>query len=195
MRTTQTCLRLALLAGLRDLIVISEQPVDDKALQTVIKRLAAGAATDLDRMRRREGKALATHLTGMLANVEKELAQIATRIPQAVREHYDRMKGRIEKLIEPGRADTGRLEQELAAFADRSDVSEEQTRLQSHLQQFREAVKSLDPIGKTLDFLLQEMGRETNTIGSKANDAQIAGHVVRIKGELEKLREQVLNIQ
>ncbi len=186
---------LALLTGLRDLIVVSEQPVDDKALQTAIKRLAAGAATDLDRMRRREGKALAAHLTVMLANVEKELAQIATRIPQAVREHYDRMKGRIEKLIEPGRADTGRLEQELAAFADRSDVSEEQTRLQSHLQQFREAIKSLDPIGKTLDFLLQEMGRETNTIGSKANDAQIAGHVVRIKGELEKLREQVLNIQ
>ena len=112
-----------------------------------------------------------------------------------VREHYDRMKVRIEKLIEPGRADPGRLEQELAAFADRSDVSEEQARLQSHLQQFREALTSRDPIGKTLDFLLQEMGRETNTIGSKANDAQIAGHVVRIKGELEKLREQVLNIQ
>jgi len=186
---------LALLAGLRDLLVITEEPVSDKALQTLIKRLAAGAVTDLDRMRQREGKALAAHLNGLLAGIEKELAQVATRIPQAVQEHYARMKGRIEKLLEPGRADTGRLEQELAAFADRSDVSEEQTRLRSHLQQFRDTMKNRDSIGKTLDFLLQEMGRETNTIGSKANDAQIAGHVVRIKGELEKLREQVLNIQ
>lgn len=186
---------LALLAGLRDLIVVTEQPVDDKALHTLIKRLVAGAVIDLNRMRQREGKALTAHLTGLLATIEKELAQIATRIPQAVREHYDRMKGRIEKLFEPGRADAGRLEQELAVFADRSDVSEEQARLHSHLQQFRDTMKNQDSIGKTLDFLLQEMGRETNTIGSKANDAQIAGHVVRIKGELEKLREQVLNIQ
>jgi len=186
---------LAVLAGLRDLLVVTEEPVSDKALQTLIKRLAAGAVTDLDRMRQREGKALAAHLNSLLTGIEKELAQIATRIPQAVQEHYTRMKGRIEKLLEPGRADTGRLEQELAAFADRSDVSEEQTRLRSHLQQFRDTMKNQDSIGKTLDFLLQEMGRETNTIGSKANDAQIAGHVVRIKGELEKLREQVLNIQ
>jgi uncharacterized protein (TIGR00255 family) len=186
---------LALLAGLRDLLVITEEPVSDKALQTLIKRLAGGAVTDLDRMRQREGKALTAHLNSLLTGIEKELAQIAVRVPQTVQEHYDRMKGRIEKLLEPGRADPGRLEQELAAFADRSDVSEEQTRLHSHLRQFRDTMKSGEGVGKTLDFLLQEMGRETNTIGSKANDAQIAGHVVRIKGELEKLREQVLNIQ
>ena len=105
------------------------------------------------------------------------------------------MKARIAKLADPGRTDASRLEQELAVFADRSDVSEEQARLHSHLEQFRQTMKGGDAIGKTLDFLLQEMGREINTIGSKANDAQIAGHVVRIKGELEKLREQVLNIQ
>ena len=186
---------LALLAGLRDLIVVSEQPVADKSLHSLIKRLATGALIDLDRMRLREGKALTAHLNGMLNDIESELEQVATRIPQAVQEHHVRMKGRIEKLLEPGRADPGRLEQELAVFADRSDVSEEQARLQSHLRQFRETMKSPDPIGKTLDFLLQEMGRETNTIGSKANDARIASHVVRIKGELEKLREQVLNIQ
>ncbi len=186
---------LPLLAGLRELIVVTEQPVSDRALQARIKRLVAGAIADLDRMRRREGKALAAHLAGLLANIEKELAQVATRIPQAVQAHYDRMKERIEKLLAPGRADAGRLEQELAVFADRSDISEELTRLHSHLRQFRDTMKSDEAIGKTLDFLLQEMGRETNTIGSKANDAQIAGHVVRIKGELEKLREQVLNIR
>lgn len=186
---------LALFAGLRDLIVVTEQPVSDKALHARIKRLASGAIIDLDRMRLREGKALTAHLNSLLESIETELEQIATRIPQAVQEHHARMKGRIEKLLEPGRADAGRLEQELAAFADRSDVSEEQARLHSHLQQFRGTMKDPGPIGKTLDFLLQEMGRETNTMGSKANDAQITTHVVRIKGELEKLREQVLNIQ
>lgn len=186
---------LTLFAGLRDLIVVTEQPVSDKALQTLIKRLAAGAVTDLDRMRRREGNALARHLNSLLEAVEGELAQIVTRIPKAVQEHYGRMKGRIEKLLDPGRVDPGRLEQELAVFADRSDVSEEQARLHSHLQQFRQTMKSRDSIGKTLDFLLQEMGREINTIGSKANDAQIAGCVVRIKGALEKIREQVQNVQ
>lgn len=186
---------LALLAGLQDIIVVDEQPVADKALRALITRLLAGALTDLDRMRRREGTALARHLNELLAGIERDLVQIAARIPLAVREHYDRMKERIEKLLEPGRADQGRLEQELAAFADRCDVSEEQARLQSHLRQFRDTMKSQEPVGKTLDFLLQEMGREINTIGSKANDAQIAQHVVRIKGELEKLREQVLNIQ
>lgn len=186
---------LALLAGLRDLIIVTERPVSDKTLHRLIKRLASGAIIDLDRMRLREGKALAAHLTGLLEGVETELGRIAARIPLAVQEHYARMKGRVEKLLEPARADTGRLEQELAAFADRSDVSEEQARMQSHLQQFRETMKSPEPVGKTLDFLLQEMGRETNTMGSKANDAEIATHVVRIKGALEKLREQVLNIQ
>ncbi len=186
---------LSLLAGFRDLVVVTEQPVNDRALQTTIKRLAAGAVADLDRMRRREGKALAGHLNRLLAAVEKELAQIAARIPEAVQEHYARMKARIAKLAEPGRTDASRLEQELAVFADRSDVSEEQTRMQSHLDQFRQTMNDGDAVGKTLDFLLQEMGREINTIGSKANDARIAGHVVRIKGELEKLREQVLNIQ
>lgn len=186
---------LALLAGLRDLIVVSEQPVADKAMHSLIKRLTAGAIIDLDRMRLREGKALTAHLNGMLKGIETELERIATRIPQAVQEHHARMKGRIEKLLEPGRADPGRLEQELAVFADRSDVSEEQARLHSHLRQCRDTMKGPGSIGKTLDFLLQEMGRETNTIGSKANDAQIASHVVRIKGELEKIREQVLNIQ
>lgn len=186
---------VGLLAGLRDIIIVDEQPVADKALRTLIARLVAGAISDLDRMRRREGTALARHLNELLAGIERELAQIAARIPLAVREYYDRMKGRIGKLLQPGQADPGRLEQELAVFADRCDVSEEQARLQSHLRQFRDTMKGQEPVGKTLDFLLQEMGREVNTIGSKANDAQIAQHVVRIKGELEKLREQVLNIQ
>jgi uncharacterized protein (TIGR00255 family) len=105
------------------------------------------------------------------------------------------MKTRVEKLVGTGDVDPGRLHQELAVYADRADISEELTRLRSHLMQFDGALKSQEPVGRTCDFLLQEMGREVNTIGSKAGDAEIAGHVVRIKGELERIREQVQNVE
>ena len=91
--------------------------------------------------------------------------------------------------------DTARLHQELAQFADRCDISEELTRLNSHVEQFSALLTGKDPVGRQLDFLLQEMGREVNTIGSKANDAEISKHVVYVKSELEKIREQVQNIE
>ncbi len=91
--------------------------------------------------------------------------------------------------------DPSRLGQELAVYAERCDVTEEITRLGSHLLQFKRALKTRGSVGKTLDFLLQEMGREVNTIGSKANDTEISMHIVKIKGELEKIREQVQNIE
>ncbi len=101
----------------------------------------------------------------------------------------------MEKLLGGALPDANRLNQELAVYADRSDISEELARLDSHLTQFEGGLKSREPVGKTLDFLLQEMGREVNTIGSKANDADLAMHVVRMKGELEKIREQVQNVE
>ncbi|MES4784640.1 MAG: hypothetical protein C4294_01045 [Nitrospiraceae bacterium] len=112
-----------------------------------------------------------------------------------VQGYFDRMKTRVEKLVGDVDLDMGRLSQELVLYADRCDVTEELTRLGSHLVQFDVALKSREPVGRTLDFLLQEIGREINTIGSKANDADIAAHVVRVKGELEKIREQVQNIE
>jgi uncharacterized protein (TIGR00255 family) len=112
-----------------------------------------------------------------------------------VREAYDRMKERVKLLMEGEPPDVPRLHQELAIFADRSDISEELVRLESHMLQFDHSLRSKESIGKTLEFLLQEMGREVNTIGSKANDADIAALVVRMKAELEKLREQVQNVE
>ena len=186
---------VSLVAGMKDVLYVTEEPVDDSGLQTLIKKLAAGALADLDRMRRREGKALAAHLEALLRTLEQDRQAVAVRVPQAQQEHLARMRARVEKLLESGRADDGRLEQELAILADKSDISEEIARLDSHLAQFRQTLKVAAPAGKTLDFLTQEMGREINTMGSKANDSQLSQHVIRMKGGLEKIREQTQNVE
>ncbi|WP_447972252.1 YicC/YloC family endoribonuclease [Nitrospira sp. Kam-Ns4a] len=186
---------LALVAGLRELVSVVDQPADSRPLARLVGRLAKGALADLDAMRRREGTALARDLRRRLQTVRAEVRLISARSPQVVREAFERMKARVEKLLAPRAVDEGRLHQELAVFADRCDVSEELTRLESHLAQFDGALGSREAVGRTLDFLLQEMGREINTVGAKANDAEIAGRVVRVKGELEKIREQVQNIE
>jgi uncharacterized protein (TIGR00255 family) len=105
------------------------------------------------------------------------------------------MKTRVEKLLGSEIPDPPRLYQELAVYADRGDITEEIVRLDSHMIQFEQTLKRTESVGKTLDFLLQEIGREVNTIGSKANDAEIAGHVVQMKAELERIREQVQNVE
>ncbi|MGH7167254.1 MAG: YicC/YloC family endoribonuclease [Nitrospiraceae bacterium] len=186
---------VALLAGFRDIVSVSDQPVVDRRMTGIVRRLVAGALADLDAMRRREGAALARDAKSRLQVIRQAAAGIATRTPLVVQEYFDRMKARVEKLVGLGQADPGRLHQEIALYADRCDVTEELTRLESHLAQFTTALNGGGPVGRTLDFLLQEMGREVNTIGSKANDAEISTHVVQIKGELEKIREQVQNIE
>ena len=187
---------VALLAGLHDLVSVVERPVEDRQVKQIVRRLVAGAVSDLDTMRRREGEALARDAKTRLQMIRDETSSISARAPLVVQEYFDRMKARIEKLVgADAPVDVGRLNQELAQYADRCDLTEELTRLGSHLTQFEVALKSRDPVGRTLDFLLQEMGREINTIGAKANDAAIAVHVVKIKGELEKIREQVQNIE
>lgn len=186
---------LALLAGFREIFVLSEAPLDDRRLGQKVSRLMAGALTDLDGMRRREGRALGQDIARRLKLVRRTAHAIAARAPDSVREHFERMQARIAQLSGTGPLDPNRLAQELALYADRCDVTEELTRLGSHLGQFEAALASREPVGRTLDFLLQEMGREINTVGSKANDADIAGHVVRLKSEMEKIREQVQNIE
>ena len=186
---------LALLAGFRELFSSSDQPGDDKRVAASVKKLAAQAVADMDRMRRSEGEALARDVHERLRTIGDVVEIVRTRVPSVAQEAFDRMKLRVEKLLAGDASDGARLHQELAMFADRYDVSEELTRLDSHLEQFTETLESREPVGRTLDFLLQEMGREVNTIGSKANDAQIAAQVVQLKSELEKIREQVQNIE
>ncbi|MGH7182683.1 MAG: endoribonuclease YicC domain-containing protein, partial [Nitrospiraceae bacterium] len=120
---------------------------------------------------------------------------VAGRSPLLAQDAYNKMKLRVEKLLGSDAPDLSRLYQELAVYADRGDITEEIVRLDSHMIQFEQTLNSIEPVGKTLDFLLQEIGREVNTIGSKANDAEIAGQVVLMKAELERIREQVQNVE
>ena len=186
---------VALLAGFRDIFQTSEISDDAKKIAPVIKRILAGALSDLDRMRCVEGRALHKDMTKRLQHIVVAREKIQQRAPLVVRGGFERMQARVTELLGTMPLDTARLHQELAQFADRCDISEELTRLDSHIDQFSTLVTGKEPVGRQLDFLLQEIGREVNTIGSKANDAEISKHVVYVKSELEKIREQVQNIE
>jgi uncharacterized protein (TIGR00255 family) len=186
---------LALLAGFRDLIVVTEEAKPDRRVPSLVKRMVAGALADVDAMRRREGQALGKDMRARLALIASERGKVAARAPQVVEEAYERMRGRVIKLLGGAVPEPARLNQELAHFADRCDVTEELARLDSHLAQFGTLLDAREPVGRTMDFLLQELGREINTIGSKANDTVITGHVIMVKGELEKIREQIQNVE
>lgn len=164
-------------------------------MSKTVLRVLGGAVTDLDRMRRREGEALAKDLAIHLEAIRTAKTAVAKKAPVLAQEAFDRMKTRVQTLLQGEVPDQARLLQELAIYADRSDLSEELVRLESHMLQFDQTLRSQESVGKTLEFILQEMGREVNTIGSKANDADIAALVVRMKAELEKLREQVQNVE
>lgn len=186
---------LALVAGFRDVVSVSDQPAEDPKLAKLAQQLTTEALSDLEGMRTREGKALAEDMGSRIQTIRGHRTCIATRTPLLAQEMFVKMKGRVEKLMGLEIPDLPRLYQELAVYADRGDITEEIVRLDSHMIQFEQTIGRADSIGKTLDFLLQEIGREVNTIGSKASDAEIAGHVVQMKAELERIREQVQNVE
>jgi uncharacterized protein (TIGR00255 family) len=164
-------------------------------MSSVVVGLTQKALGDLEKMRRKEGAVLQKDLMQRIQAIDGRLRTIQQRIPLALQASGVRLKARVAKLLEGQSVNMDRLTQEIAMLAERSDVTEELTRLQSHLAQFRTALKAKVPVGKRLDFLLQEMGREVNTIGSKASDGDISTEVVELKSELEKIREQVQNIE
>jgi len=153
------------------------------------------AITGLVRMREKEGRFLANDLGERLGLLETGLDQIRKSAPEIVKRYREQLHARVKEAGLEIPVDDERLLKEVVFFADRCDISEEITRLASHLKQFRDCLKSNEPVGRTLDFLAQEMGREINTIGSKANAAEISQQVVKMKAELEKIREQVQNIE
>jgi uncharacterized protein (TIGR00255 family) len=146
-------------------------------------------------MRALEGEALARDLEGRLATVEALAARVSELSPRTVEAHRARLEERVAELSRGMKLDPGRLEQEVALFADRVDVAEETTRLASHVAQARALLASSEPAGRKLDFLVQEMHREVNTIGSKSQSAEISTTVVALKAEVERMREQVQNVE
>jgi uncharacterized protein (TIGR00255 family) len=187
---------LSLLGAIPDLFVSSvEREID--VVRDATRAAFETAATALDTMRAREGSALRDDLVKRLQHVLRLARDIERRAPEVIETHRKRLRERADRLRVAAEIDldVARLEQEIAMFAERSDICEELTRLASHGEQFAGLLASDGAIGRRLDFLLQEMAREANTVGAKSPDAPIAHAVVEMKAEIERMREQVQNVE
>ena len=183
------------IAGSREIVPFLEVKEDAEPYWTEIASVTEQALGALDASRRTEGEVLEADLMGRLAEARKLLDEIKGRAPSVIDSYRERLRERLQALLEGSDFDERRFHQEVAYFAERSDISEEVIRMESHLRQFAAKLKEEAAVGRGLDFILQEMNRETNTIGAKSTDADIAHKVIELKGELEKLREQVQNIE
>lgn len=179
---------------LPDVLTVEERDEDQTAVRSLFERALDGALLELSAMREREGEAMRADILEKTANVASIRDGIALRAPLVVEEYRAKLHQRIASLLE-GELDEARFATEVALFADRAAIDEELVRLVSHIGQIRATVELAEPVGRKLDFLVQELNREVNTIGSKASDAAIAQAVVQAKGEIEKLREQVQNVE
>lgn len=189
-------LSLDTLAKLPEVLSVEEGELTDDEIWALLEPALTQAMAGLITMREREGAILAADLAERLDRIEAFRSAALQRAPQVVEEYRQRLTRRLEELLPPTNpVDPQRLAQEVALFADRADVTEELQRLASHIGQFRQALQSDEAVGRKLDFLVQELGREINTIGSKANDAELTAAVVAAKSELEKIREQVQNLE
>jgi len=174
---------------------LPEENIDANKVWPAVERALNAALAELIKMRESEGKHLAKDLIHRLKTVRAELKEIRALYPNVVKKYREAMLERINKAGLNIPIDDERLLKEISFFADRSDISEELTRLESHLAQFAHHLRKNEPVGRTLEFITQEIFRELNTLGAKSNDAGISQHVVACKAELEKIREQIQNLE
>lgn len=191
----QQDLKIEAFLGFRDIFVFRQDEESQKEAWEVLERALELAAGECQQMRTEEGAAIENDFVGRLQHLEGLTAEVEARAPFVVQDAHDRLRLRVQELLVEMELDEARLAQEIAFLAERCDVTEEVVRLKSHIQQFRDLLGEEGPRGRQLEFLLQEMHREINTIGSKANDLVIAQKVVQVKTELERLREQVQNVE
>ena len=188
--------KLSLIASQRDVVTVAaEAEATLEEIPPELLQALEDALRRVDEMRLFEGESLYADFQKRREVLAQLIAKVAARSPLVVQEYAQRLKERVAQLLAEGNLPEERLALEVALLADKCDVTEELVRLESHLRQFDETLKSGEPVGRKLDFLLQEINREVNTTGSKANDAQMAALVVELKAELEKIREQVQNIE
>ncbi len=183
------------LAAFTDIFNVKKPPADEEKIWQTVKKVADEAIAAFLHMRETEGEKLKTDVLSRADAILADVAFIEERSPQTVSEYYEKVKARIRELLADAAVDEQRLLTEAAVFADKIAVAEETVRLRSHLDQLRTFFDSSEPIGRKLDFLVQEINREANTIGSKASDIEIARRVINIKSEVEKIREQIQNIE
>ena len=180
---------------LPDLFTTRMAEVDEDALWRDISETADGALDSFIAMRRREGEKLSADLAAKLYNILTLVEAVERRSPETVEAYRQRLYKKLGELLADRQIDDSRVLTEAALFADKVEVDEETVRLRSHIDQFRHILTLEEPVGRKLDFLVQEMNREANTIGSKAQDAEMARIVVELKSEIEKVREQIQNIE
>ncbi|HTM58363.1 MAG TPA: YicC/YloC family endoribonuclease [Candidatus Udaeobacter sp.] len=188
-------LDLKTLATLPDVFEWEHSALSDEETWELVKRLVLGACDNMNAMKAREGEALSKDFHARLLLIRQHLGIVSERAPLRPPEARDRLMSRLKALLGDVEMDPIRVAQEVAMMADRLDCSEECVRLAAHLDQFRALMEGSELAGRKLNFLLQEMNREANTIGSKSNDVEITRSVIVIKEEIERLREQVQNVE
>ena len=183
------------LARMPDILTVRKAPEDEEAIWEAVRQVTDEAVVRFVGMREREGEKMHEDILSRSRTILEAVKQVEDRSPDIVREHMQKVEARMKELLSTASVDEQRLLTEAALFADKIAVAEETVRLRSHLEQLEHMLNSSEPIGRKLDFLVQEINRETNTIGSKVQDVQLARVVVDIKAEIEKIREQIQNIE
>lgn len=183
------------LVTLPEVLAVEEPELELEVLWEICAEALMKATEGFGQMRRTEGEKLTIDLLQRLDLITEFLRTIAERAPNVVKDYQERLQERILVLLGEVELDAARLANEVVYFAERTSITEELVRFDSHVSQCREALRSSEPVGRKLDFLVQELNRETNTIGSKSNDLEIGQLVVSVKSELEKIREQIQNLE
>jgi len=183
------------IAKFPDVLSVTKAEEDLETIGADICAVLDAAIAAYNAMRSTEGERLAADISGRLDTIERITALVEERSPETVREYRAKLTARMEEVLQSTTIDEARILTEAAIFADKVAVDEETVRLRSHLSQLRTMLRSDEPMGRKMDFLIQEVNRESNTIGSKCNDLTIAREVVELKAEVEKIREQVQNIE
>ena len=178
-----------------DVLSVEKAEADQDALRAGLVALMDEALAEYDRMRLREGQKLREDVENRLVTIEALVTEVETHAPETVEAYHNRLRQKLESVLEGKDVDEARVITECAVFADRVAVDEETVRLRSHIAQMRQMLAAGSPFGRKADFLIQEFNRESNTIGSKCQNADIAKVVVDLKSEIEKIREQIQNIE
>lgn len=186
---------VSLLARFPEVIIVNKKEDDKDILWQLLEEALKEAFNDFLAMREKEGANLKEDLLAKLKVCENYLAKIKERSPNLAEEYKNKLEKRLQELLPDHSIDENRLAMEIAIFADHCSIDEEIVRLESHINQFRNILNHEEIVGRKLDFLVQEMNREVNTIGSKANDLQISQSVIELKSEIEKIREQIQNLE
>lgn len=188
-------LSLSTLTRFSDIFQVTKVQEDEDAVWASVKQVAEEALTRFLAMRKTEGVRLYEDIRGRLKTIETHLLKVEEYAPQTVADYKARLTAKIEEVLQNKSIDEARVLTEVALFADKIAVDEETVRLHSHLKQFASMMESDQPTGRKIDFLVQEMNREVNTIGSKCQDLRVTNLVVEMKAEIEKIREQIQNVE